>query len=360
MLVLPAATRYEQRGGGTSTTTERRVRFSPEIPGPADRRGARRVGDPGGDRPARRSTARARDAFAFADAQSVRDEMERVMPLYRGIGGAPPRRRLGPVRRPAALPRTASAPTAPTAAPASSPIAIAPTTRAPDEFVVTTRRGKQFNSMTQSDERRAHRHATAATPSSWRPRDAARLGLAEGRAARARLRARPLPRTLPDRARRPGHAPGLLARGQRAHRAPPRSRERRARLQRRRAAHRSTGPRFRGRSRRSNRKPGRSAVLTGRTQPRKRRPDPWTRPANARTARRPFAPRPPAAATAGAGSAASTRALAPRPPRAPRRRRRRRRRPSPRLAGRRRAARLHRADLLPPPRARRSTLRSGW
>ena len=38
VLVLPAATRYEQRGGGTSTTTERRVRFSPEIPG-------RRIGE---------------------------------------------------------------------------------------------------------------------------------------------------------------------------------------------------------------------------------------------------------------------------------------------------------------------------
>ncbi len=31
VLVLPAATRYEQRGGGTSTTTERRVRFSPRF-----------------------------------------------------------------------------------------------------------------------------------------------------------------------------------------------------------------------------------------------------------------------------------------------------------------------------------------
>ena len=34
VVLLPAATRYEQEGGGTSTTTERRVAFSPEIPGP--------------------------------------------------------------------------------------------------------------------------------------------------------------------------------------------------------------------------------------------------------------------------------------------------------------------------------------
>src|SRR5258705_5031402 len=34
VVLLPAATRYEQVGGGTSTTTERRGRCSPEIPRP--------------------------------------------------------------------------------------------------------------------------------------------------------------------------------------------------------------------------------------------------------------------------------------------------------------------------------------
>ena len=33
IVLLPAQTRYEQRGGGTSTSTERRIRFSPEIQG---------------------------------------------------------------------------------------------------------------------------------------------------------------------------------------------------------------------------------------------------------------------------------------------------------------------------------------
>ena len=33
VVLLPAATRYEQRDGGTETTTERRIAFSPEIPG---------------------------------------------------------------------------------------------------------------------------------------------------------------------------------------------------------------------------------------------------------------------------------------------------------------------------------------
>ncbi len=34
VVVLPAMTRYEQPGGGTSTSTERMVYFSPEIAGP--------------------------------------------------------------------------------------------------------------------------------------------------------------------------------------------------------------------------------------------------------------------------------------------------------------------------------------
>src|SRR5690606_7430844 len=32
VILLPVATRYEQEGGGTETTTERRIAFSPEIP----------------------------------------------------------------------------------------------------------------------------------------------------------------------------------------------------------------------------------------------------------------------------------------------------------------------------------------
>ena len=34
VVLLPAATRYEQRGGGTETTTERRIAYSPEVAGP--------------------------------------------------------------------------------------------------------------------------------------------------------------------------------------------------------------------------------------------------------------------------------------------------------------------------------------
>ena len=83
VIVLPAQTRYEQRSGGTTTSTERRIRFTPEIPG-------HRVGEtlpeweipcligraamPNGDR-----------LFPYDDTQSIREEMSRVMPMYQGI-----------------------------------------------------------------------------------------------------------------------------------------------------------------------------------------------------------------------------------------------------------------------------------
>src|SRR6185295_18863874 len=72
VLVLPAATRYEQPGGGTSTSTERRIRFSPEIPGPriGEARPEWRIAAGIGkrlvpDRP---------DLFGFEDAAAVRRE----------------------------------------------------------------------------------------------------------------------------------------------------------------------------------------------------------------------------------------------------------------------------------------------
>jgi molybdopterin-dependent oxidoreductase alpha subunit len=83
ILLLPAQTRYEQRGGGTSTSTERRIRFTPEIPGhvvgetraeweiPAQIGATLRP-----DRP---------DLFSFPNAEDVRHEMASVMPLYSGI-----------------------------------------------------------------------------------------------------------------------------------------------------------------------------------------------------------------------------------------------------------------------------------
>jgi len=83
VLLLPAMTRYEQPGGGTETTTERRVVLSPEIPGPRPGEAraewaifaelGRRV------RPERAST------LGLGSAGLIRDEIAAVVPAYAGI-----------------------------------------------------------------------------------------------------------------------------------------------------------------------------------------------------------------------------------------------------------------------------------
>lgn len=83
VVLLPAQTRYEQRGGGTETTTERRILFSPEIPG-------RRIGESLAEwEIPMRIAQRARPDLArlvhFADAQAIRDEIAQTVPAYQGI-----------------------------------------------------------------------------------------------------------------------------------------------------------------------------------------------------------------------------------------------------------------------------------
>jgi molybdopterin-dependent oxidoreductase alpha subunit len=83
VVLLPAQTRYEQEGGGTETSTERRILFSPEIPG-------RRIGEalPEWEIPMR-IAERARPDLAhlihFDDAQAIRDEIAKAVPSYEGI-----------------------------------------------------------------------------------------------------------------------------------------------------------------------------------------------------------------------------------------------------------------------------------
>ena len=147
VLLLPATTRYESPGGGTETTTERRIIFSPEIPG-------RRIGSA---RPEwsviTEAAARAHPARAaqirFADAAAIRTEIAHAVPLYAGIerlekkgdqiqwGGrvlygdgrfATPD---GQAHFAVVTPRSGR--------------------RSEGSFFVSTRRGKQFNSMVQQE-----------------------------------------------------------------------------------------------------------------------------------------------------------------------------------------------------------------
>jgi predicted molibdopterin-dependent oxidoreductase YjgC len=83
VLILPAQTRFEQRGGVTTTSTDRRILFSPEIPGHI-------VGEslPDWGIPAaigRSSMPNGESLFPFSAVRSIREEMARVIPRYEGI-----------------------------------------------------------------------------------------------------------------------------------------------------------------------------------------------------------------------------------------------------------------------------------
>jgi molybdopterin-dependent oxidoreductase alpha subunit len=175
VLVLPAATRYEQPGGGTSTSTERRIRYSPEIPGP-------RIGEakPEWEIAAligQRLEPDRPDLFGYADAGAVRREMADVMPLYSGIerlekegdwvqwGGE----RLG----------ASGFPNMPDGRARLAVVKI-PRIDVPEgRFLLTTRRGKQFNSLSYG-KKDPLTGGTGRSDVLLDPRDIAALGLTEG------------------------------------------------------------------------------------------------------------------------------------------------------------------------------------
>ncbi|MGI9578625.1 MAG: molybdopterin-dependent oxidoreductase, partial [Microthrixaceae bacterium] len=82
VILLPVTTRYEQEGGGTSTTTERRVAFSPEVP--------RQVGEARSEwrlfaDVAKRVRPETADRFSWTDNRALRAEIAAVVPAYDGI-----------------------------------------------------------------------------------------------------------------------------------------------------------------------------------------------------------------------------------------------------------------------------------
>lgn len=173
-VILPGATRYETPGGVTQTTTERRIIFSPEVPG-------RRIGEALPEwriplRIAQRTFPERAHLLDFAGTAAVRAEIARAIPAYRGIEtlkapgdsiqwggpllGAGGRFNTSDGRARFLAPRWRSLDVP------------------PGWFYVTTRRGSQFNSMVWDDHdplTGAARDAVAISPA-----DAARLGLRDG------------------------------------------------------------------------------------------------------------------------------------------------------------------------------------
>ncbi|MGB7217501.1 MAG: FdhF/YdeP family oxidoreductase [Vicinamibacterales bacterium] len=210
VLLLPATTRYESPDGGTETSTERRIIFSPEIPG-------RRIGSARpewqvfGDVMARVRPAQA-DRIRFDSAAAIRREIARAVPLYAGIEtlgkkgdevqwGGPLLYADGRFATPDGKAHFATGPAVrlkpdPTTVGGNGVASdnardndprdndVRGVRLQPDLFTVSTRRGKQFNSMVHRDVdplTGAGRDAVFISR-----QDAGRLGLAEG--ARVRLR----------------------------------------------------------------------------------------------------------------------------------------------------------------------------
>src|SRR6185503_13284762 len=132
-------------GGGTQTSTERRIRYSPHIPG-------HEIGEARGEweilaEVGRRSlTGAARKGIDFTSADQIRAEMDRVMPIYHGIANLTAEGhsfQYGGQR----LLEGGVCPAMPEGRAAFSVITPPGLTANGDAFTLATRRGAQFNSI---------------------------------------------------------------------------------------------------------------------------------------------------------------------------------------------------------------------
>ncbi|MFZ0286669.1 MAG: FdhF/YdeP family oxidoreductase, partial [Terriglobales bacterium] len=147
VILLPSRTRYEQRGGGTETSTERRIIYSPEIPGPRIPESRdeweipvliARVMKPGA----------ANTLFPWRDTQDVRDEIERICPTYKGIAAL---RKKGDNVQYGGRHLLVDRFLTPDGKGHFTAVEL-PEEKVPDgQFLLSTRRGKQFNSIIAAD-----------------------------------------------------------------------------------------------------------------------------------------------------------------------------------------------------------------
>jgi molybdopterin-dependent oxidoreductase alpha subunit len=174
VILLPSTTRYEIPGGVSETSTERRVIFSPEIPGP-------RIDEVRSEwevflEIARRVRPEWADKLTFAGTEAIREEIARMIPSYQGIQDLKKRgdsfQYGGPMLCAGWKFSTGDGK-------AHFKAVKLPQVEVPaGAFRVVTRRGKQFNSMVHED----IDASTAATRDSVliNPDDAGRMGLVSG------------------------------------------------------------------------------------------------------------------------------------------------------------------------------------
>jgi molybdopterin-dependent oxidoreductase alpha subunit len=142
VFLLPAKTRYEQDDGGMETSTERRVMFTPEIP--------RQVGEAKAEWKILRDLALAAypekaSVFGCETGWKMREEIARVVPFYDGVQHL---RKTGDAFQYGG-PHLCADGQFPTTDGRGHfrNVAIPTLHRKPGEFHVSTRRGKQFNTL---------------------------------------------------------------------------------------------------------------------------------------------------------------------------------------------------------------------
>lgn len=174
VIVLPAMTRYEQPGGGTSTSTERMIYFSPEIEGPRIEE-ARSEWEIYVDL-ASRVYPEKKELITFKDAQHIREEIARANPNYDGIQHLKKRGDLLQWGG-AWLCEDGKCPTEDGKGNLIA-IELPENRKSEGQFFVTTRRGKQFNSMIYSE--KDPFNAAGRDDILLNPVDAKQLGIREG------------------------------------------------------------------------------------------------------------------------------------------------------------------------------------
>jgi molybdopterin-dependent oxidoreductase alpha subunit len=147
VILLPATTRYEIPGGVTETSTERRVIFSPEIPGP-------RIGEARSEwevflEVARLAKPELAGQLSFANTEAMRAEIAAAIPAYKGIQTL---KKKGDSFQCGGAALCANWTFATPDGKAHFKPVTPPEIEVPaGAFRVVTRRGKQFNSMVHED-----------------------------------------------------------------------------------------------------------------------------------------------------------------------------------------------------------------